>query len=217
MNYAAARMNMVEGQLRTNKVTDDAVLSAFLAVPRERFVTNVLSSSAYVDDDLPIGNDRYLMEPMVFARLLQLAAITPADNVLEIGSGTGYGTAVLARLAGKVVAVEQDPVLAAQARDRLRELGVIHIETIAGRHAAGHSAGAPYDVIVIEGAVQAIPDAIAAQLAEGGRLVAVLARESGMGQAMLMTRVNGLLSHLPEFDAAVPLLPGFERGPSFVF
>jgi len=208
---------MVEGQLRTNKVTDDAVLSAFLTVPRERFVTTVLSSSAYVDDDLPIGNNRYLMEPMVFARLLQLAAITAEDKVLDIGSGTGYGAAVLARLAGSVVAVEQDPELAAQARARLQELGVIHVETIVGKHADGHPAGAPYDVIVIEGAVEAIPEAISKQLAEGGRLVATVARKSGMGQAMLMTRVNGLLSHLPEFDAAVPLLPGFERRPVFVF
>ena len=123
IDYAAARLNMVEGQLRTNKVTDAAVLDAFLAIPRERFVQPALRGIAYVDDDVALGGGRSLMEPMVLARLLQVAAIGKDDKVLEIGCATGYATALLARMAGSVIALESDPQLAAQARKLLGELG----------------------------------------------------------------------------------------------
>ncbi len=217
IDYAAARLNMVDSQLRTNKVTDEAVLDAFLAVPRERFVPPALHATAYVDDDLPLGLGRYLMEPMVLARLIQLAEITRGDGVLEIGCGTGYGTAVLARLARSVVAVESDTALAAQAAARLRELGAGNASVVAGPLAEGHPARTPYGVILFEGAVAQIPEAITRQLAEGGRLVTVMQEGRGMGRATLMTRINGILSRRPAFDAAVPLLPGFQRQPSFVF
>jgi protein-L-isoaspartate(D-aspartate) O-methyltransferase len=217
IDYAAARLNMVDSQLRTNKVTDEAVLDAFLAVPRERFVPPALHGAAYIDNDIPLGGRRALMAPMVFARLLQLAAIGPGDTVLEIGCANGYGAAVLARLAGSVVAVETDPALAAQARDRLRELGAGSVTVIEAEMTAGYPERSPYAVIVIEGAVSTIPEAIASQLAEGGRLVTVVQGEDGVGQATLMTRIAGGLSRRPLFDAAAPVLPGFQRQPSFVF
>ncbi len=217
VDYAEARLNMVDCQLRTNKVTDEAVLDAFLNIPRERFVPPAARGVAYVDDDIPLGRDRALMAPMVLARLVQLAAIGPVDKVLEIGCGTGYATAVLARLAAHVTALECDPGFAAAARALLGELGCVGLEIVSGPLAEGWPPKAPYDVILFGGAVEAIPPAIAAQLGEGGRLVAVVAPREGTGQAVLMMREEGALSSRPAFDAAIAALPGFERAPSFVF
>lgn len=217
IDFGAARLTMVDNQLRTNKVTDLSVLDAFLAVPRERFVPPALSAAAYVDDDLPLGDGRFLMEPMVLARLLQLAAITRDDAVLEIGAGTGYGTAIAARLARRVVGVECDAKLAARARARLTELGLGNATVVEGPLAQGHVARAPYQVVLFEGMIAHVPDAIAAQLAENGRVAAVMGDGNGMGRGVLMTRNAGVLSQRPVFDAAVPALPGLERAPSFVF
>jgi protein-L-isoaspartate(D-aspartate) O-methyltransferase len=217
VDYAAIRLNMVESQLRPNKVTDAAVLAAFLAVPRERFVPAGLRGAAYIDDALPLGGGRYLLPPMVLARLLQLAEIGPDDTVLEIGCATGYGTAVLARLARSVVAVESDRAIAAQATARLRELGSGNAVVIEAPLTQGHPDRGPYAAIVLGGAIARVPDAIARQLADGGRLVAVVQQPNGLGQGTLMTRAGSVLSRRPTFDAAVPLLPGFQAEPSFVF
>ena len=217
IDFGAARLTMVESQLRPNKVTDEAVLDAFLAVPRERFVPPALASAAYVDDDLPLGGGRFLMQPMVLARLIQLAQIGADDAVLEIGAGTGYGTAIVARLARRVVAVECDAKLAASAGARLAELGLGNAAVVEGPLVQGCAGQAPYQAVLFEGRVAQIPDAIAAQLAKGGRIVAVLGDAGGMGRAVLMTRSSGVLSRRPVFDAAVPALPGLERAPSFVF
>jgi protein-L-isoaspartate(D-aspartate) O-methyltransferase len=217
IDFGAARLTMVESQLRPNKVTDQAVLDAFLAVPRERFVPPALAATAYVDDDLPLGGRRFLMEPMVLARLLQLAQIGPDDAVLEIGAGTGYGTAIVARLARRVVGVESDATLAATATARLAELGLGNAAVVEGPLAQGWAARAPYQVVLFQGRVGYIPDSIAAQVAEDGRIVAVVGDAGDMGRAVVMTRSSGVLSRRPVFDAAVPPLPGLERAPSFVF
>jgi protein-L-isoaspartate(D-aspartate) O-methyltransferase len=217
IDFGAARLTMVESQLRPNKVTDQPVLDAFLAVPRERFVPPALAATAYVDDDLPLGGRRFLMEPMVLARLLQLAQIGPDDAVLEIGAGTGYGTALVARLARRVVGVESDATLAATATARLAELGLGNAAVVEGPLAQGWAARAPYQVVLFQGRVGYIPDSIAAQVAEDGRIVAVVGDAGDMGRAVVMTRSSGVLSRRPVFDAAVPPLPGLERAPSFVF
>lgn len=218
IDYSAARLNMVESQLRTNKVTDEAVLAAFLAVPREPFVPPALAGIAYSDDDIPLGGGRVLMQPMVLARLLQLAAIAPGDGVLQIGAATGYAAALLARLAARVVAVESDARLAATARARLAALAAANVSLIEGPLDQGHPPGAPYAVIVIDSAVGAVPDQVARQLAEGGRLVTVWRPDGGMGQAMVMTRVGDAWSRRPVFDAGTgALLPGFRPQPAFVF
>lgn len=217
IDYQAARLAMVESQLRTNKVADDALLAAFLAVPRERFVPEHLRGIAYVDENIPLGGGRYLIEPMVLGRLLQLAAIAPGERVLEIGAATGYATALLARLAASVVAVEADERLLAAARARLGELKCANVTLVQGPLASGHPAGAPYAVILINGAVAAVPDAIARQLAPGGRLVTVLKRGAGVGQGVLATEVGGILSYRPIFDAGTPMLPAFQAEPGFVF
>ncbi|HEV2545830.1 MAG TPA: protein-L-isoaspartate O-methyltransferase [Stellaceae bacterium] len=216
-DYAAARLNMVESQLRTNKVTNEALLDAFLAVPRERFVPPALRGTAYIDEDLPLGNGRYLLEPMVFARLVQLAAVGPQDTVLEIGCGSGYGTAILARLARAVVGIDCDQQFAAQAAARLRELAIGNANVVEAPLAAGFPNRAPYSVILFEGAVAAIPEAVSRQLGEGGRLVAVVRPGEGVGRATLVVRTNGVIAHRTSFDAAAPFLPGFQPTPSFVF
>lgn len=213
----AARLNMVESQLRTNRVADPALLEAFLAVPREAFVPERLRNVAYIDEDLPLGNGRWLMEPMVLGRLLQLAAIAPTETVLEIGAATGYGTAVMAALARSVVAVESDPGLARTAADNLARLGIANAVVRQGALERGYPDRAPYDVVVFEGAVGEIPAAIADQLAEGGRLLAVVKAGAGVGHATLATKLRGTIAHRVVFDAGTPLLPGLAPKPSFVF
>jgi protein-L-isoaspartate(D-aspartate) O-methyltransferase len=217
IDYHSARLNMVDSQIRPNKVSDPAILEAMLAVPRERFVPAALRGIAYVDEDIPLGGGRYLMEPMVLGRLLQVAAIAPGDAVLDVGCGSGYASVVMARLARNVVALEEDLALARQAARLIGELGVANVALVEGKLAAGCAARAPYNVILINGAVAAIPPAIAGQLTNGGRLVAVIQGNSGMGQAVVMTRVDDAFGHRVVFDAATPVLPGFAAQPGFVF
>jgi protein-L-isoaspartate(D-aspartate) O-methyltransferase len=213
----AARLNMVESQLRPNRVLDNAILEAFLAVPRERFVPEHLRNVAYIDEDLPLGNGRWLMEPMVLGRLLQVAGITPSESVLEVGSGTGYGAAVMAHLARSVVGIEPDEVLVRQAGAALAGLGLKNAVVRQGALERGYPDRAPYDVIVFGGAVGEIPAAILDQLAEGGRLLAVVKKGQGLGQATLVTRRRGAVARRVVFDAGTPLLPGLAPQPSFVF
>jgi protein-L-isoaspartate(D-aspartate) O-methyltransferase len=217
MDYAAARLNMVESQVRTNKVTDPEILAAMLEVPRERFAPAAMQGVAYVDDDIPIGNGRYLLEPMVQARLLQTAAIDPSDNVLEVGTGLGYGAALLDRLAARVVTVESDGALADAAARTLASLGAARVTVVRGPLEAGWPAAAPYRAIVFAGAVQRVPPAIESQLAEGGRMVVVIAPPGEPGRATLIQRIGGVIARRVVFDAASALLPGFAVEPGFVF
>jgi protein-L-isoaspartate(D-aspartate) O-methyltransferase len=216
MDYAAARRNMVESQLRPNKVTDPALLEAWATLPRELFVPAALRDVAYVDEDIPLGRGRFLMEPMIFGRLVELAAVRPSDAALVIGAGLGYGAALLARIAGRVIALESDHEFARQAAQALQSLGAANVAFVEGPLAEGAPRQAPFDVILFDGAVDRVPPAILNQLAEGGRLAAVV-RTGGIGRATLMTRRGGILASRLAFDAAVPLLPGFEAQPAFVF
>lgn len=217
MDYAQRRRNMVESQIRTNKVTDQAVIDALLHVPREVFVPDAYRGVAYVDEDLSIGDGRVLVEPMILARLLQTARIEPTDRVLEIGGASGYVSAILAQLAADITTVDDNRRLVEQARTTLTLLGVTNVLPVFGRMAEGAPAGAPFDVIVINGAVSEIPATISGQLAEGGRLVGVIQPLRGLGRAVLMERVAGIISSRDVFDAATPLLPGFAPIESFVF
>lgn len=217
IDYAVSRRNMVESQIRTNKVTDSGLLAVMAELPRECFVPEPLRGVAYVDEDIPLGGGRYLMEPMVLARLLQAAAVQPEDVVLDIGCATGYSAAVLARLANTVVALESHSELAARATATLADLGIDNAVVVEGPLKEGYAKQAPYDVIFIGGAVPRIPRVIADQLGEGGRLVAVVAAEAAIGRGTLVTRVGGILSDRPVFDAGTPLLPEFAPEPGFVF
>ncbi len=216
-NFAQARVNMIEGQLRPNRVSDERILATLGTVPRERFVPSARRGLAYVDEDLDVGHGRTLMEPMVFARLLEAAAIKPSDIVLDIGCGTGYSTAVIAGLCDTVVALESEPALADMARARIEELGIENAAVLDGPLAEGYPKQAPYDVIFINGAVAVLNDGLTAQLSEGGRLVAVVRPDAGPGRASVLLRQSGAVSRRQYFDASIPVLPEFTAPPQFVF
>ncbi len=210
------RVSMVNGQILPNKVTDERVTDALLAIAREPFVPKNLRGVAYVDEDIPVGDGRYLLEPMIFARLLQSAEVTSDDVVLDIGCATGYSTAVLARLAGSVVALECDPALADKANEMLNQLDVDNAGVVTGELADGLPDQGPYDVIFMNGAVERLPDGLKQQLAEGGRLVVVQLADS-TGQAWIYRRHGDVVDGRPHFDAQVKRLPGFEAEQVFTF
>lgn len=216
-DFVVARRNMVDGQLRPNRVSNAHLLAAISDMPRELFVPAGLQAVAYADDDVPLGKGRFLMEPMVLGRLLQTLQPLPEEKALVVASGAGYGAALLARLVKSVVAVEEDADLAASAERTIRSLGIVNVQQVVGRMEEGCAAEASYGVILIEGAVQKVPAAVLDQLAEGGRLATVIAGPASMGVAHLMVKEGGVASGRPLFEAGTPLLPGFAAPPRFTF
>lgn len=216
MDFELARRNMVASQIKTSEVTDPLVIDAIGKVPRERFLPAARQSLAYIDEDLEVAPGRWLMEPMVAAKLIQLADVQATDHVLVVPCGAGYLAAVLAHMAGSVVAVEQEGAVRDAAAKVLSDLGADTVAVIAGDIQTGCAAQAPFDVIIFDGAVSEVPDGIAAQLADGGRLVAV---ESGgrVGRATLIQRTGEAFGRRTEFDAYIPVLPEFQAKTSFVF
>jgi protein-L-isoaspartate(D-aspartate) O-methyltransferase len=218
-DFAAARNNMVDGQVRPNKVTDPRVLDAMRALPRERFVPPALAAMAYVDEDVPLGGGRALMEPMVIARLVQLARGRPGERALVIGAGTGYGAALMAACGCAVTALEEDVALIAIAQGVLGSVAP-SVRMVEGPLAAGLKQELPWDIIMIEGAVEAIPPAFAGQLAPHGRLVTVLTTGGG-GRAVLAepsgTPEMPRLKLREVFDCNTPALPSLRSAASFVF
>lgn len=215
--YALARQHMVLGQLLPNKVKDSRIVDAMSAIPRERFVPEAKAGVAYLDEDIPIKPGRYLMEPVVFARLLQAGEIQPHEKILDVGCGPGYSLAVLAKLARQVVGLEADAELAEVARRHLRDFAIGNVRIIEAALQGGCAALAPFDVIVMEGAVGQIPQGLVDQLAEGGRLLAVVRDETGSGRGVLVSRTGGITGQRELFDAQVPFLPGFDQPKRFVF
>jgi protein-L-isoaspartate(D-aspartate) O-methyltransferase len=222
IDFAAARRMMVDGQVRTSDVTDPRIIAAMLALPRERFVAEENADLAYLDLDVPVtrakgsGGGRRLLKPMVLAKMVQAAAVKADDHVLDVGCVTGYSSALLARLARSVVALEEDAALARLARENLEAVGAGNVTVVTGPLTQGWQAEATYDVIFLNGATEIAPDALCRELKDGGRLVAVVGR-SPTSRAMLYRSVAGDISGWPIFDAAAPLLPGFAAPPAFVF
>jgi protein-L-isoaspartate(D-aspartate) O-methyltransferase len=218
--FATARQKMVDGQVRTNDVTDRRILDAMLTVPREAFVPANRQALAYLDLDLDVAEGgsakRFLIKPALTAKLLQAAEIGEADRVLVVGCATGYLAALAARLATQVTATESESALAAKAKDTLSALGFAHVACKAAACADGDPVAAPYDVIILNGATEVTPNALLEQLKEGGRLVGVSAGTTPQ-RAMIVTRSHGEFGHRALFDAAAPVLPGLERAPVFVF
>ena len=213
---STTRRLMVEGQVRTADVTDLDLLEAMLTLPRERFVPPALAGLAYIEGDIPIVRGRALIKPMVLAKLIQAAHVRRTDRVLDVGCGTGYSAAVLARLAGSVIALEADAELAREAKAALAAVGATGVEVVVGPLTAGWPAAAPYDVILLDGATEIVPEPLARQLKPDGRLACVYGHAAA-GKGMIYRLSEGHLVGRPIFDAAAPLLPGFAAPPAFVF
>lgn len=216
----AQRINMVESQVRPSDVTDRRIIRAMLEVPREAFVPPALNALAYMDEAVPVTKRvdgravRALLAPRTLAKLVQLAEIGPDNKVLDVGCATGYSTAVLAKLAAKVVALEVDDALAARAAETLRQLHVDNAEVLRGALEGGAPDHAPFHAILLNGAAQLVPQGLLEQLVDGGRLVAVLA-EGGFGRAQLWRRSGKTFDARPAFDAGAEPLPGFSRAHEF--
>jgi protein-L-isoaspartate(D-aspartate) O-methyltransferase len=218
--FSTARQKMVDGQVRPSDVTDTGIIDAMLAVPREAFVPENQQAMAYLDLDLEVSGGaavkRFLIKPVVMAKMLQAAEIAETDNVLVVGCATGYSAAVTARLAGRVTATESDSALAAKAKGILAGLGFGQVRVQEAAAADGYAANAPYDVIVLDGATEIVPDRLYAQLKEGGRLVGVFAM-SQPPRATIVTHSHDDFGNRALFDAVAPILPGLKRLPAFVF
>jgi protein-L-isoaspartate(D-aspartate) O-methyltransferase len=211
-----ARRTMVDCQIRPSDVTDRELLATFLEVPRERFAPADLANVAYLDRDLFVDPKRALLKPMVLARLIQAAEVGAGDRVLDVACGTGYSSAILARLAAAVTALEDDAERSRRCGDMLAQAGAGNITAVCGPLDAGWPAGAPYDVILVNGACETEPQGLLRQLNEGGRLVAVMGTGPD-GKAMLFRRDHGEIGSRTLFDAAAPALPAFAKAPAFVF
>jgi protein-L-isoaspartate(D-aspartate) O-methyltransferase len=218
--FSTARQKMVDGQVRPSDVTDVRIIDAMLEVPREAFVPQSQRALAYLDLDLDVSEGtsakRYLIKPAVIAKMLQAAEIMNTDRVLVVGCATGYTAALAAKLAGQVAATESDPSLSARASSVLAEIGLGNVTVKAAAAAEGDPASAPFDVIILNGATEVTPDRLYRQLKEGGRLVGVFAMTQPP-RAAIVTHSHDDFGHRALFDATVPVLPGLERLPAFVF
>lgn len=215
-DFAAARRAMVDCQVRPSDVTRYAIIEAMLWAPRELFVPKGRREIAYAEIEVPLAPGRALMTPRVFSKMLDAAAIGRRDLVLDLAPGTGYSTAVIARIAEAVVAIEPDPQMSKTAQSLLDQLEVINAAVTQGDPTAGDPAHGPYDAIIVNGGVNEIPTALTDQLKDGGRLVAVF-MDGAIGQCRVITRSGNALSERYAFDATAPVLKGFEREESFAF
>jgi len=220
LDFAQARRTMVDCQVRTFDVVDHALLSVLEEVPRERFVPAGEEATAYSDRAVTLarfadGTARVMLAPMVLARMIQALDVEPGSRILDVAGGTGYSSAVMERLGGEVVMIESDPALAERAKALLADLGC-EVPVHVGPVAEGRAAGAPYDLILVNGAYEAVPDTLLAQLAEGGRLAVVDASE-GAGRAVLFQRAGEAVGCRRLFDASAPVVEGLRRAPSFQF
>ena len=213
---AAARRMMVDGQIRTADITNLELLAAMQAVPRELFVPPALAAQAYSDGEIRLGNGRVLLRPMTLAKLIQAANVRPGDHVLDVGPGTGYSSAVLSHLGASVVALEEDAALVRPAEAALSAAGARQVRFVEGSLTAGWPADAPFDVVLLEGATEVVPNELGAQLKRQGRLAAIFGNGPA-GKAVIYRRIEGKLVGRPVFDAAALVLPGFAAPPAFVF
>jgi protein-L-isoaspartate(D-aspartate) O-methyltransferase len=214
-DFATSRTMMVDSQVRPNDVTKFPIIEAMLAVPREAFVPAARRATAYVGENVDLAPGRVVLEPRTLAKMLEALDIQPTDMVLDIGCGLGYSTAVIARMAEAVVAVDTE-AFADAAQSALSELGVDNAAVIAGPLEAGAARHGPYDAIIVEGAVEVLPAAIPDQLKEGGR-ICCLFMTGALGVVRLGQKIDGTITWRHAFNAAAPVLPGFAAAPAFVF
>jgi protein-L-isoaspartate(D-aspartate) O-methyltransferase len=215
-DHENARRRMVENQLRPNRILEPRLLEAMGALPRELFVPKPLRGVAYADEDIPLGGGRFLIEPLALAKLVQAARVRPEDVALVIGDTTGYAGAVMSRLAATVFLLLPASVPAGPVEQLLNELGCENVVIQAGEAPRGLPDQAPFDVILLVGSVDAVPESLLAQLAQDGRLVTVV-QERRNGRVTLVQRVGAAFGRTTPFDAGVPPLPDLPRAPAFEF
>ena len=219
IDFAQARRMMVDSQLRTFDVNDIPLLDAMQTVPRERFVLPGREGLAYIDQDLQVSDGqerRFMLSPMILARMIQALGIEPGDKVLDVACGLGYSSAVMARLGADVIGLESSERLAAEARARLAKAGVPGVEIKVGPFEAGAAERAPFDAILINGAIDASPRSLLSQLADGGKLACIEGRGRA-GRAKIYVRSGEAYGARSLFDAAAPLLAAFRVEAGFVF
>lgn len=215
-DYARRRTMMVDTQVRPADVTKFPIIEAMLSVPREDFVPDSMREAAYIGENLDIGPGRAILEPRTLAKMLDAVAVQPDELALNIGAAYGYSAAVLSQLAEAVVAVEEDPEMSREAESALAEYGADNVAVVEAPLTEGAPKHGPYDVIVIEGAVEDLPQALTDQLADGGRIVALF-MEGALGVCRVGYKVDGALSWRFEFNAGAPVLPGFAKKTAFQF
>lgn len=213
-DFAARRTMMVDTQVRPNDVTKFPVIEAMLAVPMEDFVPPSRRAVAYAGENLDLGGGRVVLEPRTLGRMIDMLDVQPDDMVLDLGCGYGYSAALLARLAQTVVAIEEDAHMAAEAERRLSEAGVFNVAVLNAPLAQGAPRQGPYDAILINGGVEEVPEAILAQVKEGGRIAALFV-EGALGVVRIGHCLAGRVAWRYGFNAGAPLLPGFQRERSF--
>ncbi|MCX7644502.1 MAG: protein-L-isoaspartate O-methyltransferase [Rhodobacteraceae bacterium] len=213
-DFAARRVMMVDTQVRPSDVTKFPIIAAMLEVPRERFVPDALAEAAYAGENLEIAPGRVLLEPRTLAKMLDALDIGRGELVLDVGTGLGYSAAIISRLAEAVIAVEEDPALAAEAESALASVGADNAVVVTAPLAEGAPQHGPYDVITIEGAAEEVPEALVAQLKEGGR-IGCLFMEGALGVCRIGRKHDGRVTWRFAFNAAAPVLPGFARTPVF--
>lgn len=210
IDYQERRTMMVDTQVRPNDVAKYNVIAAMLEIPREEFVPDSRRDVAYVGENIELARGRVLLEPRTIAKMIDTLDLQPTELVLNLAAGYGYTAAVLGRLAQAVVAVEEDPEMAAEATRRLAMIGADNVAVVPGPLAAGHAAEAPYDAILIEGGIEELSGPLAAQLAEGGRIIALFDDE-GVGVVRSGVKLDGAITWRYAFNAGAPVLPGFRR------
>ncbi|MDU8944944.1 protein-L-isoaspartate O-methyltransferase family protein [Ovoidimarina sediminis] len=215
-DFALRRTMMVDTQVRPSDVTKFPIIDAMLSVPRERFVPDNRREAAYVGENMDLGQGRVILEPRTMAKMLDAMNIGPTDLVLDVGPALGYSAAVLSRLAEAVVAVEEDESWASEAEAALSDVAADNAVIVAGTLAEGAPKHGPYDAILIQGGVESIPPGLEAQLKDGGRIGAVF-MEGALGVCRIGHMVDGKISWRFAFNAAAPVLPGFERARAFSF
>ena len=218
MHFEALRKAMVDSQIRPNKVIDDRVIAAFMNVPRERFVSKNMQNLAYIDEDIHLSGGRFIVEAMVMARIIQTLALDDTQSVMLIGAGTGYTAALLSSLAASVIAIETRAQMVEKAQQAVAGLDIGNVAVIKARLQDGYASEAPYDAIIIEGAVEHMPQSLLEQLADGGRLAAIWRPDGTQaGEACIWHKTGDAVSRTPLFTAQVPVLDEFRAKPKFSF
>ena len=213
-DFATRRTMMVDTQVRPSDVTKFPIIEAMLTIPREAFVPAGLREAAYVGENLEIAPGRVVLDPRTLAKILDAVDISPSDLVLDVGCGLGYSSAVVARLAEAVIAVEEDAALVSEAERALAAHGVDNVVVITGPRAAGAAKHGPYDAILLQGAIETVPDTLLAQLKDGGRIAAIF-MSGALGTVRVGLKADGVVTWRSLFNASAPVLPGFAAQPAF--